>query len=79
MAATISLVVSVGCTSIAEDRLVDVLEMDAAGRTGVDDVRELIESAINRYQRYKVYIIDEVHMLSECLQRLLKTLEERNM
>ena len=55
------------CVSIAEDRHVDVIEMDAASRTGVDDVRELIESV--RYRpvsaRYKIYIIDEVHMLSK--------------
>ena len=67
------------CTSIAADRLVDVLEMDAASRTGVDDVRELIEGV--RYKpvsaRYKVYIIDEVHMLSRnAFNALLKTLEE---
>jgi len=58
---------------------VDVLEMDAASRTGVDDIRELIESV--RYRpvsaRYKVYIIDEVHMLSKnAFNALLKTLEE---
>src|SRR5690349_14003017 len=67
------------CTSISEDRHVDVLEMDAASRTGVDDVRELIEGV--RYRpvsaRYKVYIIDEVHMLSNnAFNALLKTLEE---
>lgn len=67
------------CQAIAEDRLVDVLEMDAASRTGVDDVRELIEGV--RYKpvsaRYKVYIIDEVHMLSpNAFNALLKTLEE---
>ena len=67
------------CVSIAEDRHVDVIEMDAASRTGVDDVRELIESV--RYRpvsaRYKVYIIDEVHMLSkQAFNALLKTLEE---
>jgi len=67
------------CTAIAEDRHVDVLEMDAASRTGVDDIRELIESV--RYRptsaRYKVYIIDEVHMLSKnAFNALLKTLEE---
>ena len=54
------------CIAIAEDRHVDVMEMDAASHTGVDDIRELIESV--RYRpasaRYKVYIIDEVHMLS---------------
>jgi DNA polymerase III subunit gamma/tau len=67
------------CTAIAEDRHVDVLEMDAASRTGVDDIRELIEGV--RYRptsaRYKVYIIDEVHMLSKnAFNALLKTLEE---
>ncbi|NQV56113.1 MAG: DNA polymerase III subunit gamma/tau [Rhodospirillales bacterium] len=67
------------CTSIAEDRMVDVMEMDAASRTGVDDIRELIEGV--RYRpvsaRYKVYIIDEVHMLSRnAFNALLKTLEE---
>jgi len=67
------------CKAIAEDRHVDVLEMDAASRTGVDDIRELIESV--RYRptsaRYKVYIIDEVHMLSKnAFNALLKTLEE---
>ncbi len=67
------------CKSITEDRLVDVLEMDAARLTGVDDIRELIEGV--RYKpvsaRYKVYIIDEVHMLSRnAFNALLKTLEE---
>ena len=67
------------CISIVEDRHVDVIEMDAASRTGIDDVRELIESV--RYRpvsaRYKVYIIDEVHMLSkQAFNALLKTLEE---
>jgi DNA polymerase III subunit gamma/tau len=67
------------CKAIAEDRHVDVLEMDAASRTGVDDIRELIEGV--RYRptsaRYKVYIIDEVHMLSKnAFNALLKTLEE---
>jgi DNA polymerase-3 subunit gamma/tau len=67
------------CEAIAEDRLVDVMEMDAASRTGVDDIRELIEGV--RYKpvssRYKVYIIDEVHMLSRnAFNALLKTLEE---
>ena len=67
------------CVSIREDRHVDVIEMDAASRTGVDDVRELIEGV--RYRpvsaRYKVYIIDEVHMLSRnAFNALLKTLEE---
>ncbi len=67
------------CVAIAESRHMDVLEMDAASRTGVDDVREIIESV--RYApvsaRYKVYIIDEVHMLSKnAFNALLKTLEE---
>ena len=67
------------CVSIRDDRHVDVFEMDAASRTGVDDVRELIEGV--RYRpvsaRYKVYIIDEVHMLSRnAFNALLKTLEE---
>ena len=71
--------VCVHCTSIANDRHVDILEMDAASRTGVDDIRELIEGV--RYRptsaRYKVYIIDEVHMLSKnAFNALLKTLEE---
>src|ERR1700757_1912346 len=69
----------VHCRSIAEDRHVDVIEMDAASRTGVDDIRELTEGV--RYRpvsaRYKVYIIDEVHMLSKnAFNALLKTLEE---
>lgn len=67
------------CRAIAEDRHVDVIEMDAASRTGIDDIRELIEGV--RYRpvsaRYKVYIVDEVHMLSEkAFNALLKTLEE---
>ncbi|GAB4573178.1 MAG: DNA polymerase III subunit gamma/tau [Rhodothalassiaceae bacterium] len=67
------------CLAIAESRHVDVLEMDAASRTGVDDIREIIDGV--RYApvsaRYKVYIIDEVHMLSRnAFNALLKTLEE---
>ncbi|MGD1877055.1 MAG: DNA polymerase III subunit gamma/tau [Kiloniellaceae bacterium] len=67
------------CVSIAQDRHVDVIEMDAASRTGVADIRELIEGV--RYRpvqaRYKIYIIDEVHMLSNsAFNALLKTLEE---
>jgi len=67
------------CVSIAEGRHVDVIEMDAASNTGVDNVREIIESV--RYRaasaRYKVYIVDEVHMLStSAFNALLKTLEE---
>jgi len=69
----------VHCRSIAEDRHVDVIEMDAASRTSVDDIRDLTEGV--RYRpvsaRYKVYIIDEVHMLSKsAFNALLKTLEE---
>ncbi len=67
------------CTMIAEDRHVDVIEMDAASHTGVNDIRELIDTV--RYLptsgRYKIYIIDEVHMLStSAFNALLKTLEE---
>lgn len=67
------------CTAIAEDRHVDVLEMDAASRTGVDDIREIINSVqyTPSSARYKIYIIDEVHMLSKnAFNALLKTLEE---
>jgi DNA polymerase-3 subunit gamma/tau len=67
------------CIAIAEDRHVDVIEMDAASRTGVGDMRELIEGTIYRpvSARYKVYIVDEVHMLStSAFNALLKTLEE---
>src|SRR5258708_3058951 len=67
------------CRAIAESRFIDVQEMDAASRTGIDDIREIIEGT--RYApaaaRYKVYIIDEVHMLSkQAFNGLLKTLEE---
>jgi DNA polymerase-3 subunit gamma/tau len=67
------------CRAISEDRHVDVMEMDAASRTGVNDIRELIDGV--RYRptsaRYKIYIIDEVHMLStNAFNALLKTLEE---
>ena len=67
------------CKAIAEGRHVDVLEMDAASRTGVNDIREIIDSVHYRAAsaRYKVYIIDEVHMLStSAFNALLKTLEE---
>ncbi len=67
------------CRAIAEGRHVDVLEMDAASRTGVADIREIIDSVAYRAAsaRYKVYIIDEVHMLStSAFNALLKTLEE---
>ena len=67
------------CIAITEDRHVDVIEMDAASRTGVDDVREIIDSVhyAPTSARYKVYIIDEVHMLSKnAFNALLKTLEE---
>jgi len=67
------------CVAIAQDRHVDVLEMDSASHTGVDNMRELLEAA--RYRpvmgRYKVYVMDEVHMLSTpAFNALLKTLEE---
>ncbi len=67
------------CAAIMEGRHVDVIEMDAASHTGIDDIREIIEAV--RYKpaiaRYKVYIIDEVHMLSkQAFNGLLKTLEE---
>jgi len=65
--------------AIAEGRHVDVMEMDAASRTGVGDIREIIESVHYRAAsaRYKIYIIDEVHMLStSAFNALLKTLEE---
>lgn len=67
------------CVSIMEGRHVDVMEMDAASRTGVDDIREIIDSVHYRAAsaRYKIYIIDEVHMLStNAFNALLKTLEE---
>jgi DNA polymerase-3 subunit gamma/tau len=67
------------CRAIAEGRHIDVIEMDAASHTGVDDVREIIDAS--RYAavtaRFKIYIIDEVHMLSKnAFNALLKTLEE---
>ncbi|PZO66497.1 MAG: DNA polymerase III subunit gamma/tau, partial [Pelagerythrobacter marensis] len=67
------------CVAIAEGRHIDVIEMDAASHTGIDDIREIIEAV--RYAavsaRYKIYIIDEVHMLSkQAFNGLLKTLEE---
>jgi DNA polymerase-3 subunit gamma/tau len=67
------------CKSIADSNHIDVLEMDAASKTGVDDVRDLIE--FSRYgptsAKYKIFIIDEVHMLSkQAFNALLKTLEE---
>jgi len=67
------------CKAISEDRHPDVIEMDAASRTGVDDIREILDGV--RYApaeaRYKIYVIDEVHMLSKnAFNALLKTLEE---
>ena len=67
------------CNSISNSNHIDVLEMDAASKTGVDDVRDLIE--FSRYgptsAKYKIFIIDEVHMLSkQAFNALLKTLEE---
>ncbi|MFZ7091862.1 DNA polymerase III subunit gamma/tau [Primorskyibacter sp. 2E233] len=67
------------CLAIMEGRHVDVMEMDAASRTGVGDIREIIDSVHYRAAsaRYKIYIIDEVHMLStSAFNALLKTLEE---
>ena len=67
------------CVAISEGRHVDVLEMDAASNTGVGDMREIIDSVHYRAAsaRYKIYIIDEVHMLSNsAFNALLKTLEE---
>ncbi|MDG2429760.1 MAG: DNA polymerase III subunit gamma/tau, partial [Paracoccaceae bacterium] len=67
------------CTAIIDGSHVDVIEMDAASRTGVDDIREIIESIYYKAStgRFKVYIIDEVHMLSNnAFNALLKTLEE---
>ena len=67
------------CKAISASRHIDVLELDAASRTGVDDMREILDGV--RYKptngRYKIYIIDEVHMLSKsAFNALLKTLEE---
>jgi len=67
------------CISVREDRNLDVIEMDAASKTGVDDIREVIDNV--KYKpvnsKYKIFIIDEVHMLSKnAFNALLKTLEE---
>ncbi|MCB2053880.1 MAG: DNA polymerase III subunit gamma/tau [Geminicoccaceae bacterium] len=67
------------CRSITADNAIDVVEMDAATRTGIDDIREIVDAV--RYapaaSRYKIYIVDEVHMLSDkAFNGLLKTLEE---
>jgi DNA polymerase III subunit gamma/tau len=67
------------CRAILESRHLDVVEMDAASHTGIDDIRDLIDSAHYKPNtaRYKIYIIDEVHMLSkQAFNGLLKTLEE---
>ena len=67
------------CVEITEGRFVDLIEVDAASRTKVDDTRELLENVQYRPTkgRYKVYLIDEVHMLStSSFNALLKTLEE---
>jgi DNA polymerase III subunit gamma/tau len=67
------------CRAIAEGRHIDVIEMDAASHTGVDDIREIIDAVryVSVSARYKIYIIDEVHMLSKnAFNALLKTLEE---
>ena len=66
------------CKEIVNSNHIDILEMDAASKTGIDDVRELIENA--KYSptsaKFKIFIIDEVHMLSKSFNALLKTLEE---
>ena len=67
------------CRAISEGRHIDVIEMDAASHTGIDDVREIIDAVryVSVSARYKIYIIDEVHMLSKsAFNALLKTLEE---
>jgi DNA polymerase-3 subunit gamma/tau len=67
------------CVEVRENRFIDLIEVDAASRTGVDDTRELLENAqyMPARGRYKVYLIDEVHMLSiASFNALLKTLEE---
>src|SRR5215472_8924357 len=67
------------CRAIAEGRHIDVIEMDAASHTGIDDIREIIDAVryVSVSARYKIYIIDEVHMLSKAaFNALLKTLEE---
>ncbi len=67
------------CLEVSENRFIDLIEVDAASRTGVDDTRELLENAqyLPTRGRYKVYLIDEVHMLSAAsFNALLKTLEE---
>lgn len=67
------------CTAIAAGQHIDVIEMDAASNTGVDNIREIIEAVryVTVSARYKVYIVDEVHMLSKgAFNALLKTLEE---
>ena len=67
------------CKEITNSNHIDVLEMDAASKTGIDDIRELIENS--KYSptsaKFKIFIIDEVHMLSkQAFNGLLKTLEE---
>lgn len=67
------------CTDFADERLVDIIEIDAASHTGVDNIREIIERAqfSPNFCKYKIYIIDEVHMLSKwAFNALLKILEE---
>ncbi len=67
------------CTAIKNDNHLDVIEMDAASRTGVDDIRQIIETSYYRpaSARYKIHIIDEVHMLTkQAFNALLKTLEQ---
>ena len=67
------------CTDFADERLVDIIEIDAASHTGVDNIREIIERAqfSPNFCKYKIYIVDEVHMLSKwAFNALLKILEE---
>lgn len=67
------------CKAFAENSLIDIIEIDAASHTGVDNIREIIEKAqfIPTRTKYKIYIIDEVHMLSKgAFNALLKILEE---
>ena len=67
------------CEEVSQNRFIDLLEVDAASRTGIDDTRELLENVqyLPTRGRFKVYLIDEVHMLSTAsFNALLKTLEE---
>lgn len=71
--------VCASCVAFNEDKSLDIIEIDAASRTGVDDMREILDNIVYKptHGRYKIYIIDEVHMLSKsAFNALLKTLEE---